>query len=628
MIFKEISGFKCRNFFCHKKSNLYNICIATFIFLFLLNGHAYSQTPAVEVERSDQKVLVEGKAYFLHTVKKGQTLYSIARAYQCTVNDIINNNPSIVNEDIKVDQILKIPVNEKPEKLSESKDVIHSVLPGQTLFSISRMYGISVDEIKSANHLLSDTLKANQQLVIPVNKNEANAVSSQPATNNYVTHKVIENETLYSLSKRYGVSIDQIIAANPEQKDGLKLGAEIKIPVKYDSLTIEAPARIACDSVPSLKGKSLSISLLLPFFASYPFAIEDQDEQQEEKAPVQKKEENFPPSVMNYLEFYQGVLLALDDLKKEGINIELNVYDTEKGKDKIKKILKLPAFSKSNLIIGPAFSDQIPEVAGFAAQKNIPIVVPFVAADSLNHNSFLFWPFSGVYEEITQIINCLSADSVKKIIFVYDKGPKSDLNSTEIQKIIDKHLNKNGKKIINVNIDNNDFKTLLNKLDTGKVNHVVCFSSDEIFVTSCLGQLETRLLYYPVHTYGLSEWLAFKNIDLDYFYNQQLTCFSNFYVDYENEAVLKFLKKYRLLFETEPMRNSKYGFNYCMLGYDLVNFFVNGIATYANSFNYYNCLKYPALITKFRFYPLTGGGNVNTSFFRIQYSNNLTFTIQ
>lgn len=588
-------------------------------------------SPSIEVEVSTQKVLIGGKAYYLHSVKKGQTLYSIAKAYGCTVNDVLQENPGLT-EELKVDQVIKLPVKEKaPVSIDAGKEVMHTVMQGQTLFSIARMYGVSVQDIRLTNQLTSDTLRVSQQLVIPVTKRtEATTVvagTAPSATGQYRLHQVQAGETLYSLAKKYGTTVEKILEINPDQCDGLKLGAEIKIPA--GDVAIQ-PLVLNCDTINfQLKGKSISIALLLPLFADNNEKLENtEEENRQELLQSQKGVENFPPIVMNFIEFYQGVLLAVEDLKKEGLNIELNVFDTGKGKEKISSIVSQPAFQRSQLIIGPVFSEQIPIIATYARQNRIPVVLPVTTADSLvQQTNGLYQVFSGQKGEIDQLIKAISTDSVRNILVVYNGKDNPQFNQQIHNQLIPLTSNAS-KKLKEFYVYNYDFKDLLANLDTSR-NHVICFSVDEVFVASLLGQLEKKLLYFPIRTYGMSEWLAFNSVDLHYFYDQQLTCFSNFYVDYDHEKVLRFLKKYRLRFGTEPVRNSKFGYNFCMLGYDLVQYFAAAVACMGNNFAAYSCVPYTAINVKLQFTPaIPGGGYFNHAFYRLQFRQDYTFSVE
>ncbi len=117
------------------------------------------------------------------------------------------------------------------EEVDGKRYYAHKVEPGNTLYGLSRVYGLSVDEIVATNPMLKEGLKVGQKVLIPVTEETI----SQMATMEY---KVKKSETLYGLSKKFNISIDDMFALNPELKDGLKKGQIIKVP-KSDDVAVE-----------------------------------------------------------------------------------------------------------------------------------------------------------------------------------------------------------------------------------------------------------------------------------------------------------------------------------------------------------------------------------------------------
>ena len=163
-----------------------------------------------------------------HTVSKGETSYGIAKKYQIDLNEFFNCNPSASNGLSKGDT-LKIPiktfVNQTIDNEIDSSIKIHKVLPGETLWSIAKIYGIRLPTIKAYNKLSTNELSESQLLLIPnIQADTSNMV--QPLIKHVehpllkkcdtlIIHKVKKKETLYSISKKYTVGLDQIIKNNP-----------------------------------------------------------------------------------------------------------------------------------------------------------------------------------------------------------------------------------------------------------------------------------------------------------------------------------------------------------------------------------------------------------------------------
>jgi LysM repeat protein/ABC-type branched-subunit amino acid transport system substrate-binding protein len=172
------------------------------VLLCLFQLTACAQTEAT-VKRSKKTEFVEGKKYYLHTVEKGQTLYSIAKAYDLTVNDIIVENPDAMNG-IKPGQVLRIPAQ---------KPVQQTTAPDTTFF----------------------------------------------------IHKVEAGQTLYSIAHKYNVTEEAIIKLNPEAKSGIRIGQELKIPGKSPAIGIPVIAPVAGDTLyRGIKKAEYNVAFMLP----------------------------------------------------------------------------------------------------------------------------------------------------------------------------------------------------------------------------------------------------------------------------------------------------------------------------------------------------------------------------
>lgn len=625
----------------HQPTN-HRFCLKNIVilFLFIYNTCAYSQVQPVEVIKSTEKINLNGDVFFVHIVKKGETLYSIARAYGMSVNEVIAKNPQAANE-IKVDQILRIPEKSSPQVTSSQKEpvnngtVTHEIASGQTLYGIARVYGVSVNDIMQANpNAKFDSLKVGQQLVIPVEKKKPSVLKNIDSTK-YVKHIVVEKETLYSLARKYNVQIDDITNTNESlNKNGLIIGSEILIPIAlHDSINVTSPvnatnvSRIKLTDCISnnITVKEINVALMLPLFSMGSNVQENEqlDDNQNEEKILQKNVVEFDPLGMNFIEFYQGILMACDELKKEGLKIQLNTYDTEKGIAKIDEIENKPDFKKNNIIIGPVFPEQIDKISKFSEENNIFLVSPITnSGNVLKKNPYFFQINPGISREIEENINVLLNDSAQNILVVYNSSLPDSVQFNNFKKSLKAKLGAKADSIKEINVFNNDFSQVLSSLDSLKCNYVLSPSIDEIFVSNLLGILSTKLIYCRIHVVGMLEWTRFKGIDMNYLHDLQLVYHSAYYTDFENEDVKDFLKKYRLLFGTEPYKTSKYGFNYCMLGYDIANYFILGYAHYGNSLREsLHCIKTKPLVAPMKFLNTSPeSGFINTYLQTVQYS--------
>jgi len=200
--------------------------------------------------------------YYVYTVEASEGLYRISKKFNVLQADIYKANPGIT-EAIKAGQTLYIPVNKgngskSTQKSSSQKKVIeHKVLAKQTLYSISKMYGVEQSDIVGMNpEIQGNTIKIGQTLKIPISNmtkgeeqerviNQINDTQLPPQSNTsnrnvkkkYVTYEVKnKKETLYSISKQFGVSINEIIEANPYAQDGIKKGDILQIPIEEKNI--------------------------------------------------------------------------------------------------------------------------------------------------------------------------------------------------------------------------------------------------------------------------------------------------------------------------------------------------------------------------------------------------------
>ncbi len=175
---------------------------------------------------------VNGNVMIIHRVKQGETLYSLARHYQVAVDDILRANPGM-SKNLKIDELVKIPYLRNKTKSAGSGNsgiAFHIVKPSETLFSISRKYGISIDDLRRWNNLKSDALTPGMKLAVNNGMSppeSAGAGNTRNEEENRKIHTVKPSETLFSISRRYGVSVAQIREWNHLNSDNLSIGQKL-----------------------------------------------------------------------------------------------------------------------------------------------------------------------------------------------------------------------------------------------------------------------------------------------------------------------------------------------------------------------------------------------------------------
>ena len=168
-----------------------------------------------------------------HKIQKGETAYFIAQKYKVSVDEIYKLNPES-QSGIKDSQILKIPVH-SAEKQNQNQQTTHIVGAKETLFGLSKQYGISVEALQNANPVLANGLQIGQELVIPQN---ASTISKNETTNSSkAAHLVVAKESLFSIARQYNVSVQDLENLNKNLlQNGLQIGQTIAIPNKRKTL--------------------------------------------------------------------------------------------------------------------------------------------------------------------------------------------------------------------------------------------------------------------------------------------------------------------------------------------------------------------------------------------------------
>ncbi|OWP79927.1 peptidoglycan-binding protein, partial [Flavobacterium covae] len=168
---------------------------------------------------------VNAVSYDKHEVSNKETLYSIAKQYQLSVEELKEANPLLVQTNIKEGYVLNIPQRGIPyQKKVVFDGKFHEVQSQETLFSIARLYNVSVKDLDEKNEIiLKEGLQIGQKIEIP-NKKKTLDGKARIINEETIFHIVQAKETKYSITKKYGITIDQLEKQNPEIINGLIIG--------------------------------------------------------------------------------------------------------------------------------------------------------------------------------------------------------------------------------------------------------------------------------------------------------------------------------------------------------------------------------------------------------------------
>lgn len=555
-----------------------------------------------------------GTGYFLHTVTKGQSLYSIASMYHVSVDDIVRLNPGS-KEQIRAGQALKIP---QAQYSNEEGKQFHTIQAGETLYQLTLKYHVTAQAICKANPGLSaENFRIGQVIVIPAQGNTPaqteQTAQAEPAVKKNEwrdMHKVARKETIFSISQQYGITQEELIAANPELKNGkLKKGSFLFIPYPKSQETGKtAPSSQAAPSNEELfKENSISkkqintikVALMLPFTST------SQDEQS------------------RMVEFYEGFLMAIDSLKHQGVSADIYTYDTKGTTAGTNAILSQSKLKDMDIIFGPAHQSSIASVAAFADKNNIRLVVPFSPkVDQVFTNPNIYQvntPQSYLYSKVYE--HFIRKFGKTNVIFVDDGS--GDKEKAEFIKGMKNELKDNNVRFKQIQ--------LAGDIDPNKVIAAMDTLQENIFIpTSGRSSALTRILphltlvrrehpHFDMHLFGYPEWQTYTQDFLANFYELDTYFYSSFYTNNLFPAAINFTQSYRRWY-SKDMSNTypKYG----MLGFDVGYFFLKGLSQQGNKLEEnLNRVQVTPIQTGFCFERVNNwGGFINRKVFFVHFT--------
>jgi LysM repeat protein/ABC-type branched-subunit amino acid transport system substrate-binding protein len=282
------------------------------------------------------------------------------------------------------------------------KFYIHKIEKSQSLYSISKLYSVSIEELYDLNPELKAGPKVNQEIRIPFVAGAISTPASATATNidssKYLTHKLMKGETIYSICRKYNISERQLAIYNPSLDQGLKEGQVIivgekvkkKTPVKENKETkvqanlkeqkpaLSDSAQLKILSKP--KKSKYQIALALPFRLDQTLAMD--------LGTTLKTNSSFPNVPALAVDFYLGFKKAVDSLVGEGFEIKTELYDVDdKDSLKLAQFVNENKFKDHDFIFGPLYANGFKSIAKKAKEYHIPIVSPITQQNKILYNN-------------------------------------------------------------------------------------------------------------------------------------------------------------------------------------------------------------------------------------------------
>ncbi|MCU0365862.1 MAG: LysM peptidoglycan-binding domain-containing protein [Bacteroidales bacterium] len=578
-----------------------------------------SMTAQVPVEVSKQKIVAEGRIYYMHAVQKGQTLYSISKAYNVKVDDITRENV-ITDNGIQEGQMLKIPASSASPAADakaaatvsgEPKTQPNAQTPAQT---------------PAQTTVPAPAPAATAAATTP--PSSASSTSKSPGTQDprFIYHRVARGETLSSVSREYGISVRELKKANkgllfPREGDYLLIPRDKVSPGNAQKQQAQVPEKaiIAGDvtdtisvsdtsivfTVPSAKtlitelSGSVKVAVMLPFFINENSVRSYIDSTKKDSKGKKIYKEVVMPGEWIYegsvpfLELYEGILIAVDSLRALGLTVELDAYDTGGDTEQINSLISSGRLNDADLIIGPVYSSNLSTLSQWAAGHSIPVVSPVPLRDQniLSNRPTLFrvHPSVSVAQDIS--VTELRSHRGSNILFLYSDTLMSDPLTSEYWNKISTAMQPSGpddSTIVTAQyftglIPRNDTYRGVSSLESlimpDRENIIILAFTETPKVSSAFSTLHTLSRKYSIKVMGYPEIISLETIDLRYYYDLELFIPAESYIDFNSSTASWFMRSFRKNFGTEPMAES-----FAWRGFDIAFYFIGGIASHGNAF--------------------------------------------
>ncbi|GAB1415785.1 LysM peptidoglycan-binding domain-containing protein [Paludibacter sp.] len=462
--------------------------------------------------------------------------------------------------------------------------VVYTVQAKEGFYRVSKNLNTTEEIIKKYNPATESGLKEGMEIIIP-------AVKQVVVNSNYIEHKVEKKQTIFSITKKYNISATELIENNPQLTDrAIQTGEILRIPIspkqqeskpstqlkKEENKAILVdntkhnnsvnnnnngqPINLNINTSNQKSGKHLNIAFLLPFMVDQKVEASDK----------------------RFIEFYAGALIAINDLKEKGYNFDIYTYDVEKSDIKMMEIFQDTMLRRMNLIVGPAYSNQISLACDFARINKITTLIPFSSKIiGIETNKYVYQFNPGQEIEIQKLQSILLTEATTSNIIFADVNKLNSVDdgfyrSQALKKFMDeKELN-----YTTLTLDVDSLHLIRLSLNPLKEN-IIFFNTSRInYVNLFLKELSRLSNTVNLKFYEPYSWKSIKTDKPRSFY------LSTFKTEYPEDIYDNYSNKFSSIFGWTSSSELP---RYDLLGYDLINYFVMYVVENNNN----KLLKYP-----------------------------------
>lgn len=409
-------------------------------------------------------------------------------------------------------------------------------------------------------------------------------------------HKVKKQETIFGLTKQYGVTIDELRDANPAMREPdftLKKGMLINIPEHKGAPVVEQQTDVRKTVATVTPADMITIGVMLPLH-------------------------DVNGDGKRMTEYYRGMLLAVKKLKAEGFNVTVNAWNVAEGDD-IRKTLADAKAAQCNVIFGPLYTTQVPALAQFCVSHNIPLVIPF----SINGNDVQTCP---LIHQVYQTTPDITAASINTFVAQFkdyhpvfvdcnDGTSKKGIFTFGLRSVLEeKNITYS---ITNLNSPDDQFAR---SFSTTKKNMVILNTGRSPELGKVLQRLDALKATVPsvsISMFGYNEWLLYTGVYMDKMRKYDTYIPSVYDYNPESSAAKSIEQQYKSYFNMEMQYALP---RFALTGYDHAMFFIRGMKKYGKDFHGTASQQVgPPVQTPLMFERIGNGGYQNRKFLLIHY---------
>jgi LysM repeat protein/ABC-type branched-subunit amino acid transport system substrate-binding protein len=569
-----------------------------------------------------------------HLVIAKETLFGIEKKYGVSDEALKKANPFLEKDGLQIGQTLVIPSNAatkssnatikpsnttvKPSIVKKEAVVYHEVLAKETKYSIAKKYGITIAELEKKNPEVISNLPIGYKLIIkgnaPKEEKIVAVIESKKETEkpnpakaapiSYMNYEVKSKETLYSLSKMFGMSQEELITLNPTLAYGVTEGMIIKLP---STVPMPKESKKVYSNLSKKSGDNdrKKIVLLMPF------NMNNIEGDTINNTAMRLKKDKF---LNMTLDFYAGAMFAIDSAKQLGLSIDVSVFDSQETKNasNVAAIIKENNLENADAIIGPFYQNNVEKTAELLTANQVPVISPLSKDDAK--------PYANLYQTIPTIT------AIKNAMFDYMRSKDGNIVAVVDKKkeSVIQYIKENHKdvrfSILNTNgtLSAENLKSLFVK---DKINYVVMETANTSMINATIATMMSAMATYKVQLVILE---PNETLDTDEINFVNLTKLKMMYPsmtrDNESAEALQFENSFRKINKIFPSTFATRGFD---ITFDTMMRLSQGKKYQETA----DTIATEQVDNKFEYYKKPEGGYTNKGVYILYYDTDLTIKV-